>query len=95
VQEARAAHGIGRDDATPKTLLQLARDWAPDAELVEPEMTDGDGIFFDGRLWQHGNRNRSGACPRLTSTSISPQAPCWCRRLARPIAIEWESRGRP
>ena len=61
VQEARAAHGIGRDDATPETLLQLARDWAPDAELVEPEMTDGDGIFFDGRLW-HGtdNRNRSG-----------------------------------
>ena len=64
VQEARAAHGIGRDDATPGTLLQFARDRAPDAELVEPEMTDGDGIFFDGRLW-HGTDNRSRSGERL------------------------------
>ena len=64
VQEARAAHGIGRDAATPKTLLKLARECAPDAELVEPEMADGDGIFFDGRLW-HGTDNRSRSDERL------------------------------
>ena len=64
VQEARAAHGIARDDATPQSLLQLVRSWAPDAELVEPEMTDGDGIFFDGRLW-HGTDNRSRSGERL------------------------------
>jgi mannose-6-phosphate isomerase-like protein (cupin superfamily) len=61
VQEARAANGVARDHATPQTVLQLVRGWEPDAELVEPEMTDGEGIFFDGRLW-HGtdNRRRSG-----------------------------------
>lgn len=64
VQEARAGHGIGRDDATPNVLVQFARDRAPDAELVEPEMTDGDGIFFDGRLW-HGTDNRSRSGERL------------------------------
>ena len=64
VQEARAAHGIGRDAVTPKTLLELARECAPDAELVEPEMADGDGIFFDGRLW-HGTDNRSRSDERL------------------------------
>ena len=29
-----------------------------------PEMTDGDGIFFDGRLW-HGTDNRSRSGERL------------------------------
>lgn len=62
VQELRARHGIAREDATPAALLELVRDEIPDAELVEPDMSDGDAIVFDGRLW-HGtdNRRRRGA----------------------------------
>lgn len=62
VQEARATRGIGRDEASPFVLLALARAKDPAAELVVPDMGDGDAIFFDGRLW-HGtdNRRRRGA----------------------------------
>jgi len=61
VQEARAAAGIPRSGATPETLLKIARESEPDADLVLPDMGNGDAIFFDGRLW-HGsdNRNRVG-----------------------------------
>jgi quercetin dioxygenase-like cupin family protein len=61
VQEARAALGMPRDQATPDRLLALTREQEAEARLVIPEMGNGDAIFFDGRLW-HGtdNRNRSG-----------------------------------
>jgi len=61
VQEVRASRGIPRSGATPETLLQIAREDDPEAELVIPDMGNGDAIFFDGRLW-HGsdNRNRTG-----------------------------------
>ncbi len=61
VQEARAAVGLPRDEASPEALLELARERAPDVELVVPDMRDGEAIVADGRLW-HGteNRNRSG-----------------------------------
>ena len=57
VQEARAALDIARDDATPEVVLEIARGLDPTAELVVPDMGDGDAIFFDGRLW-HGTANR-------------------------------------
>jgi mannose-6-phosphate isomerase-like protein (cupin superfamily) len=57
VQEARATLGIARNDATPDVLLEIARGQDPAAELVVPDMGDGDAIFFDGRLW-HGTDNR-------------------------------------
>lgn len=62
LQQARAETGLGRDETTADVVLRLARAQDPEAELVEPEMRDGDAIFFDGRLW-HGtdNRRRRGA----------------------------------
>jgi quercetin dioxygenase-like cupin family protein len=61
VQEARAALGMPRDQATPTTLLALTREQEPDAELIIPDMGNGEALVFDGRLW-HGtdNRNRRG-----------------------------------
>jgi mannose-6-phosphate isomerase-like protein (cupin superfamily) len=61
VQEARAAIGMSRDKGNPETLLGMVQQELPDATLVVPDMTNGEAIFFDGRLW-HGtdNRNRSG-----------------------------------
>ena len=57
VQEARTARSIARDDATPDALLQLARELDEQVRFVQPEMTDGEAIFFDGRLW-HGSDNQ-------------------------------------
>lgn len=61
VQEARAALGMPREHATPTTLLALTREQEPEADLLIPDMGNGDALFFDGRLW-HGtdNRNRRG-----------------------------------
>lgn len=56
VQEARSALGVGREEATPETLLEFARVHDPRAALEIPDMRDGDAIFFDGRLW-HGTDN--------------------------------------
>jgi quercetin dioxygenase-like cupin family protein len=57
VQEARMERGVPRDLATPETMLAAAREHVPDAVLFQPEMANGDALFFDGRLW-HGSDNR-------------------------------------
>ena len=64
VQEARAGVGLKREDATPEQLVRLAREAEPDADLVVPDMGNGEAIFFDGRLW-HGTDNRNQAGERL------------------------------
>jgi len=56
VQESRMARGLRRDEATPDAMLTVVREIEPDAELVQPDMTDGDALVFDGRLW-HGSDN--------------------------------------
>ncbi len=56
VQEARLEQGLQRDQATAEVLLDAARERDPAAALVQPDMTNGDGILFDGRLW-HGSFN--------------------------------------
>ena len=64
VQEARAGTGMSRDGATPTALLGLARAEDPGASLLIPDMTNGEAIFFDGRLW-HGTDNRNRSAARL------------------------------
>src|SRR5215469_3624791 len=56
VQELRLVRGLRRDLATPAMLLEAAREQDPEASLVQPDMTNGDAILFDGRLW-HGSFN--------------------------------------
>jgi len=58
VQEARQEHGRGRDDADLDELVSWARERDPSSELVRIATTDGDAVFFDGRLW-HGTHNVS------------------------------------
>lgn len=58
-------HAGGRDESVnPDKALALARAHDPSAELIQPEMVDGDAIFFDGRLW-HGSHNRRETGARL------------------------------
>ena len=56
VQEARLERGLQRDQATAEALLDVARERDRAAVLVQPDMTNGDAILFDGRLW-HGSFN--------------------------------------
>jgi Phytanoyl-CoA dioxygenase (PhyH) len=56
IQEIAHERGRHRGEATAATVLEWARAIHPDAEMIRPEMRDGDAIFFDGRLW-HGSEN--------------------------------------
>ena len=56
VQEARHERGVKRALATPELMLEAARERQPEAMLVQPSMTDGEALLFDGRLW-HGSNN--------------------------------------
>jgi len=58
VQEVRHQLGKGRDETTNEDIVQWA--WARDmrSHLVRLEMTDGEALFFDGRLW-HCSHNLS------------------------------------
>lgn len=57
IQELVHRNGLSRSDAGDDRLLAWARETVPDAELIVPDMTDGDAVVFDGRLW-HGTSNR-------------------------------------
>ncbi|HEX6107604.1 MAG TPA: cupin domain-containing protein [Gemmatimonadales bacterium] len=56
VQEARHARGWPREGTDPERMLALVRETEPEAALVQPDMTNGDALLFDGRLW-HGSDN--------------------------------------
>ena len=56
VQEVRLEGGIPRELATPEAMLAAVRDHQPGATLFQPEMTNGDALIFDGRVW-HGSHN--------------------------------------
>jgi mannose-6-phosphate isomerase-like protein (cupin superfamily) len=59
IQEARQRHGVDRTEATDDAVLAWAREHDPRADLVETDMTDGDAIVFDGRLWHSTNNRRA------------------------------------
>ena len=64
MQEVRREAGIGRELATPEAMLELAREREPEATLIQPDMRNGEALFFDGRLW-HGSDNRRRAGERV------------------------------
>ena len=56
IQQAALERGLRRNDLSEDVVLMLARQHDATAEVIEPDMTEGDAILFDGRLW-HGSRN--------------------------------------
>lgn len=56
IQQVLAERGCRRGEVGAETALEWAREANPGAELVKPELSDGDAVLFDGRLW-HGSRN--------------------------------------
>jgi mannose-6-phosphate isomerase-like protein (cupin superfamily) len=93
VQEIRAAVGMPRDEATPEALLPLARKQDPRAELVVPDMGNGEAILFDGRLW-HGTDNRRQTGDRL-ALLIQFAAADRPVRIPDPSAFDWPFRFLP
>ena len=58
VQEVRHQQGKSRAGATNTDILGWAQERDTRAAVHTAEMTDGDALFFDGRLW-HSSRNAS------------------------------------
>jgi quercetin dioxygenase-like cupin family protein len=58
VQQVRHENGTARDETRLDDLVGWAREHDPRSQLVRLRATDGEALFFDGRLW-HGTRNVS------------------------------------
>lgn len=58
VQEVRHVQGKGRLEVSNDDILRWARARDNRSQLVSLDMTDGEALFFDGRLW-HASENRS------------------------------------
>ncbi len=71
IQEVRSRLGIARDEASNDAVLGWARQRDPRAEMLSPEMTDGEALFFDGKLW-HGSNNVSGGTRHALLLQYAP-----------------------
>jgi quercetin dioxygenase-like cupin family protein len=58
IQQLRYENGKGRDETSLDDLAGWARERDSRSELVRLGATDGEALFFDGRLW-HGTHNVS------------------------------------
>jgi len=67
LQEIAKAHGATREATDDSDVSAWAREFTSAAcDVVQPDITDGDAIFFDGRLW-HGSSNGN---PDLTRYAL-------------------------
>jgi mannose-6-phosphate isomerase-like protein (cupin superfamily) len=64
IQQFAHEHGFRRGEADAATTLDWARKTIPLAEFVQPQMSDGDALIFDGRLW-HGSENTRSEGTRM------------------------------
>jgi quercetin dioxygenase-like cupin family protein len=63
IQQVQAERGCRRGEASTDTVLGWAREESPRAELIKPELQDGEAVLFDGHIW-HGSRNDHGSRTR-------------------------------
>jgi quercetin dioxygenase-like cupin family protein len=59
IQELRHRREVDRRKLNDETVLAWARECVSDATIVDTDLSDGDGIIFDGRLWHATNNRRS------------------------------------
>lgn len=79
VQEIAFDKGVRRADIRPDDVLSWAREIDPAAQRLAPDVSDGDAILFDGRIW-HGTRNDN---PSATRTALLLQY----ARADRPVRM--------
>lgn len=58
MQELNHRAGIKREQSTDETTVAAARQHDATAEIVQPEVHDGQALVFDGRIW-HGSHNKT------------------------------------
>lgn len=58
VQELRHRFGVRREEASDEVITRWARERDPRGGVEQTDLTDGEALIFDGRLW-HGSRNGS------------------------------------
>jgi uncharacterized cupin superfamily protein len=58
IQQVQRENGRRRGEVSDEMILEWSRRIDPLAMLVLPDMTDGEAIIYDGRLW-HSTNNRS------------------------------------
>ncbi|MCB0666427.1 MAG: cupin domain-containing protein [Saprospiraceae bacterium] len=59
IQQVRYESGVGRNAVTQEQVLSWAQQWQPEVQVLQPDMSDGEALFFDGKVW-HGSSNHSG-----------------------------------
>jgi uncharacterized cupin superfamily protein len=93
IQQVVHERGLRRGEATPDMVLEWARREDPKTRLIQPEMVDGQGIIFDGRIW-HGTYN---AQPTLSRTALLLQYTSASTPLQMPdfSQLEWPFRFLP
>jgi mannose-6-phosphate isomerase-like protein (cupin superfamily) len=64
IQEVAAREGLARKDRVDEAVLRLADSQREGAEIVQPEIGDGEAMLFDGRIW-HGSRNTLSETTRV------------------------------
>jgi uncharacterized cupin superfamily protein len=94
VQELQHANGSDREETSVEDVLRWARERDRGSEVIRTSMTDGEALFFDGRLW-HASHNVSGRTRRAlllqyaapkTAIRIPDLTSRWpFRRLERPL----------
>src|SRR5262249_52002658 len=59
IQKVRYENGVGRSEPSTAMVANWAGKIDPTAQFVQPAVSDGEAIVFDGRLW-HSSENTSG-----------------------------------
>ena len=86
IQEFRHNNRVARDDASDEQVLAWARSVNPGASIAQPEIGDGQGIFFDGRLWHaSGNASKQFRTALLLQYAASDAVV----RVPDPAQLDW------
>lgn len=78
IQQEVHERKLNRGDASDDMIVAWAREHDPTASIVQPDMSDGQALLFDGRLWHasHNSGKRTRAALLLQFAAVD-----------RPIAI--------
>ncbi len=87
IQEVQWTKQFGRGDAADDMILAWGKEFDPLAELVQPAVSDGEAVVFDGRIW-HGtlNRREEGTRIALLLQYASTDAPVMAPDFSQ---LEW------
>ncbi|HYX45368.1 MAG TPA: cupin domain-containing protein [Sphingomicrobium sp.] len=87
VQQIRFEKGRSRTEHSNEWILSCAEEEDPETHLVQPDVSDGDAILFDGRIW-HGSYNAS----KGTRTALLLQFAAADSPIRIPDGLDWPFR---